>query len=237
MQPVTGSLLVNHATTYILNSTSGLSQSWATHNLTTASSNVSSQSSQPANRRNGRCLTSRTSPSPDKRIENSSSVSSYRTTRLSYHVANETDTDAVTTVLTQNGALLLGDHEIRLLYSRRANDRIVARIVAEKEGVVVTKIEPSDDGKDQVEAFMALRRDIEVRLDRILSMVPGEVHAPVPSSPASAREGPSVRRAPVERPIPNLPESSRQQEGFGSGAAPPPYGSAVKEWRNDEKKG
>jgi len=58
------------------------------------------------------------------------------------------------------------------LYSRKENDRIVARIVAEKDGVIKAKAEPESDGKDQAEAFKALRKDIEVKLEHILANVP-----------------------------------------------------------------
>ena len=93
-----------------------------------------------------------------------------------------------------------------------------------------TKIEPGDDGKDQVEAFGALRRDIEIRLDRILSEVPGDTspstHIGVPTSPGA---GPSTR--PV---LPARPMAPTQREGSMSTPAPPPYGSAVREWRSEE---
>ncbi|KAI6840403.1 hypothetical protein KC340_g10723 [Hortaea werneckii] len=60
----------------------------------------------------------------------------------------------VVTVLTQNGQISLSDHELLLLYARRESDRLVARIVAKKDGVIHSKIEPME-------------------LDVILSHVPG----------------------------------------------------------------
>ncbi|KAI7492965.1 hypothetical protein KC367_g8897 [Hortaea werneckii] len=79
----------------------------------------------------------------------------------------------VVTVLTQNGQIGLSDHELVLLYARRDNDRLVARIVAKKDGVIHAKIEPGNDGKDQKEAFRALKRHVEMELDVILDQVPG----------------------------------------------------------------
>lgn len=149
---------------------------------------------------------------------------------------------AAITVITQNGTLLLGDHEIRLLYSRRGNDRIVARLVAEKDGVIKTKIEPSTDGRDQAEAFNALRRDVEIRLDRILTEVPGESAPPskveTPSSPSSAQP-PAPRRCGsgvARRPLAPPPEGADADRIMIHNEGPPAYGVAVKEWKTDEKK-
>lgn len=167
---------------------------------------------------------------------------------------------AIITVVTQNGFLLLGDHDIRLLYSRRGNDRIVARLVAEKEGVIKTKIEPKADGRDQAEAFNALRRDIEIRLDKILSEVPGEssassstkVDAPAvqsPASPSAPRRGGAggcsgMARRPLA-PAPAPVDAAQRSDGESDAdrimihnEGPPAYGVAVREWRTtDEKKG
>ncbi|RMX92101.1 hypothetical protein D0867_14708 [Hortaea werneckii] len=79
----------------------------------------------------------------------------------------------VVTVLTQNGQISLSDHELLLLYARRESDRLVARIVAKKDGVIHAKIEPVNDGNDQKEAFRALKRHVEMELDVILNHVPG----------------------------------------------------------------
>ncbi|KAI7531948.1 hypothetical protein KC331_g13836 [Hortaea werneckii] len=81
--------------------------------------------------------------------------------------------EAVVLVLTQNGQIDLGDYELALLYARRKNDRLLARIVAKKNGIIQAKIEPVDDGKDQKEAFRALKRHVESELDVILRQVPG----------------------------------------------------------------
>lgn len=82
---------------------------------------------------------------------------------------------------------------------------MVARIVAEKDGRIQAKIEPVGDGKDQKEAFRALKRHIEMLLDRILQDVPSDGEA------IASAAGPSRAQAkstPVE--------------------APPAYGSDVK---------
>lgn len=123
---------------------------------------------------------------------------------------------------------------------------MVARIVAEKEGVVKAQIAPRDDGKDQAEAFKALRRHIEMGLDQILQDVPGAIPngvglgsgskpSPIPSS-ASAPVPPGRENA--GRPL----DSTERLESQGRVAlpmdAPPAYGKAVREWRssNEEKK-
>ncbi|KAI7297349.1 hypothetical protein KC315_g18500 [Hortaea werneckii] len=72
----------------------------------------------------------------------------------------------VVTVLTQNGQISLSDHELLLLYARRENDRLVARIVAKKDGVIHAKIEPME-------------------LDVILNHVPGANAAASKNIPAS----------------------------------------------------
>lgn len=88
--------------------------------------------------------------------------------------------DAIIAVATSNGLRNLDDHDFQLLYARRATgnskDRMIARIVAVKDGVIRAKIEPEEDGEDQLQAFSALRKDIEVKLDRILMTVPEQLH-------------------------------------------------------------
>ncbi|KAK4541387.1 hypothetical protein LTR36_007988 [Oleoguttula mirabilis] len=115
---------------------------------------------------------------------------------------------AIITVMTNNGQLDLQNYDFSLLYSRRDNDRVVARIVAEKEGVILAKIEPVADGKDQKEAFRALKRHVEMKLDRILQDVPSD-GAAVASIAGPSRAPPAgARSVPVE--------------------APPAYGSDIK---------
>ena len=144
--------------------------------------------------------------------------------------------DATITVLSQNGTIKLEQHDFRLLYSRRENDRLVARIVAEKEGIIKAQVEPHEDGKDQAEAFKALRRHVELALDRILRDVPGASNLPSSGSPL-AIAGPSSRMSPP----PSLPARHslpvERQERGGSIAlsdAPPAYGKAVKDWRSTD---
>ena len=106
--------------------------------------------------------------------------------------------DAIIAVATDNGLVDLSDHDFKLMYSPREgkDDRIVARIVAIKAGVIKAKVEPDADGQDQTEAFKVLRKDVEVKLDRILSMVPdGSRNAEAEASSTAA-----VRSARVEAP-------------------------------------
>ncbi|KAK3723470.1 hypothetical protein LTR37_001722 [Vermiconidia calcicola] len=98
----------------------------------------------------------------------------------------------VIAVATSNGLIDLSDHDFRLLYSRRddkENERIVARIVAVKDGVIKAKVEPEMDGADQTEAFRALRKDVEIRLDQILQNVPDRNESAAGSSTAGAMRG------------------------------------------------
>ena len=153
--------------------------------------------------------------------------------------------DATITVLSQNGAIDLNSHEFRLLYSRRGNDRLVARIVAEQEGIVKAQIEPAADGKDQAQAFVALRKYIEMQLDEVLREVPGastskatryrdedEDVVPRRQSVGRTPSGISQPGSPIrpvssaQGPVPIQPPNE----------APPAYGKAVKEWKIDEKK-
>lgn len=92
-------------------------------------------------------------------------------------------------MITQNGLVDLNNHIFRLLYSRRDNDGLVARIVAEQDGVIRAKIEPEADGRDQGEAFRALRKHVEMKLDKILMQVPDGN-----PSDLAARAGPSSPR-------------------------------------------
>lgn len=135
-------------------------------------------------------------------------------------------------------------HDVRLLYSRRDDDRLVARIVAEKEGVVKAQVAARDGGKDQNEAFKALRKHVERCLDSILKDVPGAAYN---GDHGGAGAGPS--RRPMESGVvsPVSPRRSgsgpiQQQSSHGISQvpidAPPAYGKAVRDWKsnNEEKK-
>ena len=145
--------------------------------------------------------------------------------------------------MSQNGGIDLNEHAFRLLYSRRENDRLVARIVAEKEGIVKAQIEPEHDGKDQAEAFLALRRHIEIQLDRILRDVPGaanvqhysDLDSPKQTAGTSASASATATRSPPMSPGRQSAQTSSNQSSVPMDA-PPAYGKAVKDWRTDDKK-
>ncbi|KAK5108709.1 hypothetical protein LTR62_007856 [Meristemomyces frigidus] len=112
------------------------------------------------------------------------------------------DEDGVITVLTNNGQLDLTGYNIRLLFSRReGDDQLVARIVAQLDGVIRAKLEPEAAGNDQTAAFLALKKDVEIKLEKILQGVPGSGGDVVA---AGAGAGPSQPRnaalVPVEAP-------------------------------------
>nr|POE88089.1 hypothetical protein CFP56_11318 [Quercus suber] len=87
---------------------------------------------------------------------------------------------ALLVVLSNNAIRDLKDHQFALLYSRRADapERVVARIVASKDGVIRAKAEPTrgpgweGSGRDHDEAFRVLKRYVEARLDEILQALP-----------------------------------------------------------------
>lgn len=81
------------------------------------------------------------------------------------------------------------------MYSRRDNNRIAASLIAAREGVIEAKIESQDDGKNEAEAFQALRTEIEKRMDQLLQDVPSVLNPQVtgaqgapPAYEASERE-------------------------------------------------
>ena len=120
---------------------------------------------------------------------------------------------------------------------------MVARIVAEKEGVVKAQVAARDGGKDQNEAFKALRKHVERCLDSILKDVPGSFYD---GNHDDAGAGPS--RRPMESGIVSPTSPRRADSGVVQRLpshgisqvpveAPPAYGKAVRDWRsNDEKK-
>nr|POF15179.1 hypothetical protein CFP56_42067 [Quercus suber] len=89
---------------------------------------------------------------------------------------------ALLVVLSNNAIRDLKDHQFALLYSRRpdAPDRVVARIVASKDGVIRAKAEATrgpgweGSGRDHDEAFQVLKRYVEARLDEILQALPSD---------------------------------------------------------------
>lgn len=151
--------------------------------------------------------------------------------------------DATIVVLSQNGSISLEMHDVRLLYSRREDDSLIARIVAEYGGIVKAQVAARDGGKDQNEAFKALRKHIERCLDTILKDVPGAAYS---GDKVDARAGPSQQptRNGVVSPVSpgRLNSGAQQPSSHGINQvhvdAPPAYGKAVKDWRsgNDDKR-
>ena len=80
--------------------------------------------------------------------------------------------DCIMAIASGNGSQSLERHDFELCYSRRDNNRIVASLIAVKNGVIDAKIEPEADGRDQARAFWALKIDIEKRMDKLLESVP-----------------------------------------------------------------
>lgn len=99
--------------------------------------------------------------------------------------------------------------------------RLLATLVAiDDTGVIRVKIEPEADGKTVAEAFRLFKRDVELKLERLLRNVPngaGEVH--INLSKGDGRASERARSAPVpapERLTREIPE------------APPAYGDVKK---------
>ena len=103
-------------------------------------------------------------------------------------------------VASGNGSIDFGEHDFQVLYSRRNNDRIAASLVAIKDGVIRAKIDPGLDGKTQAEAFMAFRKDVEMRLDRILKSVPSSIPAEAAPSRASSSTQAPLSPLPADQP-------------------------------------
>ncbi|KAF2102787.1 hypothetical protein NA57DRAFT_71772 [Rhizodiscina lignyota] len=128
-------------------------------------------------------------------------------------------------VATNNGLVNLEDHEFKLLYSRREDrdDHLIARIVAIKDGVIDAKIEPLMDGEDQVQAFKALRKDVEIKLDRLLQQIPDRnftAAGPSTTSTTDATNAANTTTSTSE----NQPRRPRRS-GTGAVEAPPAYES------------
>lgn len=126
--------------------------------------------------------------------------SSVRYNHCSSLAAAHSATDSVLSVISNNGGKGLENHDFKLLFSRKPNDRMVATLVAMKMGVIEAKIESRLDGKDQADAFRSFKKHVELRLNELLETIPDAAAGPV--------AGPSV--VPVVSPVtravvPDLP--------------------------------
>ena len=131
------------------------------------------------------------------------------------------------TVITQNGTVDLSEHSFRMLYSRRDNERLLAIIVAEKDGAITAKIQPTRDGKDQLEAFKELRREVELRLNRILLDIPSVGDATHASLAGLSNPPSKGARIPAGAPaVPARPQDPRVA-GPGPMDEPPAYGNVM----------
>ncbi|KXT07111.1 hypothetical protein AC578_2338 [Pseudocercospora eumusae] len=117
---------------------------------------------------------------------------------------------SVLTVISNNGKKALENHDFKLLFSRKPNDRMVATLVAMKMGVIEAKIEPALDGKDQADAFRSFKKHVELRLNELLETIPDAATAPA--------AGPSVMSAAAKAAVPDLPpayEDGRSRTSSG----------------------
>lgn len=103
--------------------------------------------------------------------------------------------DALLAIATANGTVDLSNASYKLFYSRRPSPHppasgtnnnpspspsnpkvpgddtiLIASVVAMREGKIIAKVEPAAGGAELRDAFLALRRHVEVRLDRILQV-------------------------------------------------------------------
>lgn len=78
------------------------------------------------------------------------------------------------TVMSNNGAMWLENHDFKLLVSRKPNEEFLSTLVAIDTitGRIDAKIEPTDGGKNQFEAFKAFKKHVEMRLGEVLESIP-----------------------------------------------------------------
>ncbi|SMQ54472.1 unnamed protein product [Zymoseptoria tritici ST99CH_3D7] len=139
---------------------------------------------------------------------------------FSDHEDREQFIHALLSLLRQCNLLNFDALTVKLLYSRRTDDRLVATLIVvdSVQDKIRAKVEPSEDGKDQAEAFLAFRRYVEVRLYELLQSVPeagggGKVQS------AATGNGANV---PVESP----PSYDAAKDGTGGGAKTVPTSPA-----------
>ena len=100
------------------------------------------------------------------------------------------------TVMSNNGAMWLENHDFKLLSSRKPNEEFLSTLVAIDiiTGRIDAKIEPTEGGKNQFEAFKAFRKHVELRLGEVLESIPD---AAGPSAVAASSVASSSRRTSI----------------------------------------
>jgi hypothetical protein len=95
---------------------------------------------------------------------------------------------------------------------------LLATLVAiDEKGVITVKVEPEADGRNVAEAFRAFKRDVEVKLERLLRDVPSAMAGGGPTTGGKR----SVER---ERERPRAATAAVERSSVVNLEAPPAYG-------------
>ncbi|KAM0695486.1 hypothetical protein Q7P36_005845 [Cladosporium allicinum] len=98
--------------------------------------------------------------------------------------------------------------------------RLLATLVAiDEKGVITVKVEPEADGRNVAEAFRAFKRDVEVKLERLLRDVPSAMAGGGPTTGGKR----SVERE-RERPRAATAAAAVERSSVVNLEAPPAYG-------------
>ena len=97
---------------------------------------------------------------------------------------------------------------------------MLATLVAiDEKGVITVKVEPEADGRNVAEAFRAFKRDVEVKLERLLRDVPSAMAGGGPTTGGKR----SVERE-RERPRAATAAAAVERSSVVNLEAPPAYG-------------
>ena len=97
---------------------------------------------------------------------------------------------------------------------------MLATLVAiDEKGVITVKVEPEADGRNVAEAFRAFKRDVEVKLERLLRDVPSAMAGGGPTTGGKR----SVERE-RERPRATTAVAAVERTSVVNLEAPPAYG-------------